>query len=95
MKIVGMEEFGAVGMVPVVAVPGPIPKLQSNGWGAIFGQEAIAIPGLFGMLPEHVAPEPAVPFGVRQGHVLLKYSGGKQFLTWTSQSNPNGAYKFS
>lgn len=91
--LIGTKNRGALGDVPVVSVPTAKPKFRNNGYNVYSGQPSLRVPGLrAALLAYDAAHNPNDPRP--QGHVLLKYSDGGHFGTFT-YDNGNDVFNFS
>ncbi len=76
-KLDGQYDFGFVGMVPMIRVDAPRPKLVNNGYCCYSGIPELHVPGLRDALPDDGRP-------IRQGHVMLVFADGQHFSSYAS-----------
>lgn len=86
--IIGTCDYGACGIVPLVRIDAPKPRLRNNGCNAYCGHPRTHVPGLAQQLP------PDACGIVRQGHVMLTYADGQSFGTYASDANGDDVYTF-
>lgn len=87
--IIGKYDYGNCGMVPLILVPIPKPKLSNNGCNDFVGMPVVDVPGLYDIL------ESDERWKSRHGHVMLVFSDGQRFGTWASTSGNDDRYLFS
>ena len=85
-KIDGTYDYGNCGIVPLVRVPMPKPKLRNNGYCEFNGCPTLHVPGLSAAFP--------TPGYTNSGHVMLVFSDDKTFGTFASRQ-PGDIYRFS
>ncbi len=88
-KLNGTIEMGACGVIPLVVVDFPKPKLTNNGYACYSGVPALKVDGLYDQLPILDGCK------IRQGDILVRFSCGGQFLTWASAFNAQSEYRLS
>jgi hypothetical protein len=84
----GTFDYGACGIVPLIKIDQPKPKLRNNGFNCYGGHPVVHVPGLSASLPDEGRP-------IRQGHVMVVYRDGKRFGTYADTIRGNDLYSFS
>jgi hypothetical protein len=87
-RIAGTFDYGNCGIVPLVQVDIPKPTLRNNGFMEFTGMPQVQVPGLGDALTE------SNHAGLKQGHVMIRFSDGGTFGTYTA-ANPKDTYWFS
>lgn len=80
--LAGTVNKGALGDVPLVLVPGKMPRIRNNGWNCFHGIAPVTVPGLFDALP--VDSELCPDSKGRAGHLYLRFADGQEFGTFAS-----------
>lgn len=90
MKVIKIESevCGVLGEIPTIFVAATKPSFINNGYACYSGQPDLHIPGFSDRLPDEGRP-------LRQGHVMIRYTCGGRFLTYTSNSKGKDIYSFS
>jgi hypothetical protein len=88
-RLDGVFDYGAAGIVPLIRLDIPKPRLVNNGYAVYGGHPEIEVPGLFEALAESPDLRPDVADRYRSGHVMIYYADGERFGSFAGSISPD------